>query len=177
MELEKKIKINGGFPFQLNVSERIELCSKKDLTYYKKFNIVPHIGLESCSKTLLFRMGKILGNAKSRNQKMLIKKGIEHRGFAMIDILQPCVSFNRKNTFQWYRERVYKLEEESGFDPADEMAAFNKAQEWGERIPIGLIYKKDKAVYEEQLPALKDTTLVRQKIDPQQFEELLDEFM
>ena len=107
----------------------------------------------------------------------LLKMGIEHRGFALIDILQPCVSFNRKNTFQWYRERIYKLEEEKGYDPGNKMAAFAKAQEWGERIPIGLIYKKERPVYEEQLPALKEMPLVKQKIDPMQFEELLDEFM
>jgi len=106
----------------------------------------------------------------------LLKMGIEHRGFALIDILQPCVSFNHRNTFQWYRERVYKLEEQ-GYDPGDKTAAFAKAQEWGDRIPIGLIYRKERPVYEEQLPALKEMALVKQKIDPLQFEALLDEFM
>jgi 2-oxoglutarate ferredoxin oxidoreductase subunit beta len=106
----------------------------------------------------------------------LLKMGIGHRGFALIDILQPCVSFNHRNTFQWYRERVYKPEEQ-GYDPSDKTAAFAKAQEWGDRIPIGLIYRKEKPVYEEQLPALKEMPLVKQKIDPLQFETLLDEFM
>jgi len=107
----------------------------------------------------------------------LLKMGIEHRGFALIDILQPCVSFNHKNTYQWYRERVYKVEDESGYDPTDKIAAFARAQEWGDRIPIGLIYRKERPVYEEQLPALKEMTLVKQKIDPLQFEALLDEFV
>jgi 2-oxoglutarate ferredoxin oxidoreductase subunit beta len=106
----------------------------------------------------------------------LLKMGIEYRGFALIDILQPCVSFNHRNTFQWYRERVYKLEEQN-YNPSDKTAAFAKAQEWGDRIPIGLIYKKERPVYEEQLPALKEMPLVKQKIDPLQFEALLDEFM
>jgi 2-oxoglutarate ferredoxin oxidoreductase subunit beta len=106
----------------------------------------------------------------------LLKMGIGHRGFALIDILQPCVSFNHRNTFQWYRERVYKPEEQ-GYDPSDKTAAFAKAQEWGDRIPIGLIYRKERPVYEEQLPALKEMPLVKQKIDPLQFETLLDEFM
>jgi 2-oxoglutarate ferredoxin oxidoreductase subunit beta len=105
----------------------------------------------------------------------LLKMGIEHKGFALIDILQPCVSFNRKNTYQWYRERVYKLEEE-GYDPGDRPAAFARAQEWAERIPIGLVYKKERPVYEEQLPALKELPLARQKIDPMQFQGLLSEF-
>jgi 2-oxoglutarate ferredoxin oxidoreductase subunit beta len=107
---------------------------------------------------------------------VLLKMGIEHRGFSLIDILQPCVSFNHQNTYQWYRERVYKPEDE-GYDAGDKAAAFVKAQEWGDRIPIGLIYRKERPVYEEQLPALKQEPLVKQKIDPTQFEALLDEFM
>ena len=105
----------------------------------------------------------------------LLKMGIEHHGFALIDILQPCVSFNHRNTFQWYRERVYKLEE-TDYDPTDKTAALMKAQEWGDRIPIGLIYRQERPVYEEQLPQLKKAPLVKQAIDPLKFEALLDEF-
>jgi 2-oxoglutarate ferredoxin oxidoreductase subunit beta len=107
----------------------------------------------------------------------LIKKGVTQRGFALIDILQPCVSFNHKNTFKWYRERVYKLEGEDGYDPGDKKAALEKAQEWGERIPIGIIYSKELPVYEEQLPALSKGPLVRQGIDPARVEKLFAEFM
>jgi len=106
----------------------------------------------------------------------LIKKGIAHRGFALIDILQPCVSFNHRNTLQWYRERVYKLEDEK-YDPSDKKAALEKALIWGEEIPIGIIYEENLAVYEDQLPALSDGPLVKQKIDPCRVEKLLAEFM
>jgi len=107
----------------------------------------------------------------------LIKEGVTHRGFALIDILQPCVSFNHKNTFQWYRERVYKLEGEDGYDPSNKKAALEKAQEWGERIPIGIIYRRELPVYEDQLPALSKGPLVRQGIDPSRVEKLFAEFM
>ncbi len=107
----------------------------------------------------------------------LIKEGITHRGFALIDILQPCVSFNHKNTFQWYRERVYKLEGNDGYDPSDKKAALEKAQEWGERIPIGIIYRKELPIYEEELPALSKGPLVRQVINPTRVEKLFGEFM
>jgi len=106
----------------------------------------------------------------------VIKKGITHRGFALIDILQPCVSFNHRNTFQWYRERVYKLEDEK-YDPSDKKAALGKALIWGERIPIGIIYDENLPVYEDQLPALSVGPLVKQKIDPRRVEKLLAEFM
>jgi 2-oxoglutarate ferredoxin oxidoreductase subunit beta len=107
----------------------------------------------------------------------LIKKGITHRGFALIDILQPCVSFNHRNTFQWYEERVYKLEDESGYDPGNKKAALEKAFEWGEKIPIGIIYEEDLPVYEDHLPALSNGALVKQKIDPRRIEKLLAEFV
>jgi 2-oxoglutarate ferredoxin oxidoreductase subunit beta len=106
----------------------------------------------------------------------LIKKGITHRGFALIDILQPCISFNHKNTFQWYKERVYKLEDEK-YDPGDKKAALEKALEWGDKIPIGIIYEENLPVYEDQLPALSKGPLVKQKIDPHRVEKLLAEFI
>jgi 2-oxoglutarate ferredoxin oxidoreductase subunit beta len=107
----------------------------------------------------------------------IIQMGIRHKGFALIEVLQPCPSFNHQNTYAWYRERVYKIGEEQGYDPTDRMAAFAKALEWGERIPIGVIYRKDRPVYETQLHALKEMPLVKQAFDPLQFEELLNELL
>ena len=107
----------------------------------------------------------------------LIKMGITHKGFALIDILQPCVSFNHKNTYSWYRERVYELEQDSNHDVSNKVVAFTKAQEWGDRIPIGVIYKQELPTFEEQLPVLKKESLVKQKIEPRQVEGLLDEFL
>jgi 2-oxoglutarate ferredoxin oxidoreductase subunit beta len=106
----------------------------------------------------------------------LIVLGIQHHGFALIDVLQPCVSFNQKNTYAWYRERVYKLEE-NGYDSDNKMAAFEKAQEWGDKIPIGVIYREEKSTYEERLPALKRGPLVRRELDPMQAEKLLVDFL
>ena len=106
----------------------------------------------------------------------VIKKGITHRGFALIDILQPCISFNHKNTFRWYRERVYKLEDER-YDSSDKKAALEKALIWGEEIPIGIIYEENLPVYEDQLPALSEGPLVKQTIDPRRVEKLLADFM
>ena len=59
---EKLIEKYGKFPFKIIVFDRIELCSNQDLENYKKFDINSRIGLESCSKTMLFRMGKLMGN-------------------------------------------------------------------------------------------------------------------
>jgi len=104
----------------------------------------------------------------------LIKGGIQHRGFALIDILQPCVSFNHKNTYSWYRERVYKLGED--YDPGNQPGALEKAQEWGDRIPLGVIYRVTRPTFEEQIPALKKGPLVSQELELAKVERLLDEF-
>ncbi len=106
----------------------------------------------------------------------LIQQGIQHKGFSLIDVLQPCVTFNNRNTYAWYRERVYKLED-GEYEPGNKLAAFEKAQEWGDRIPIGVIYRKERATFEEQLSALRKGPLVRQGIDPGRVEALLNEFM
>jgi len=106
----------------------------------------------------------------------IMREGIQHKGFALIDVLQPCVSFNKKNTYQWYRQRVYKLEELQEYDPTEKEAAQKKSQEWGDRIPIGVIYRSIMPTYEEQIPALKKGRLATQKILPGQIDSLLSEF-
>jgi 2-oxoglutarate ferredoxin oxidoreductase subunit beta len=107
----------------------------------------------------------------------LIQQGIEHRGFALIDILQPCVTFNHKNTFAWYKERVYKLDEDKAYNPDDKMAALVKAQEWGEKIPIGVFYRSSQTVYEDQLTALQKGILANQPLTPNRVASLFGEFI
>jgi 2-oxoglutarate ferredoxin oxidoreductase subunit beta len=106
----------------------------------------------------------------------LIKAGIQHKGFALIDILQPCVSFNRVNTFKWYSERVYKIDADSPRDTEDRLGAFQKAQEWGVKIPIGVLYRNQRPTLEEQIPAIADQPLVAQQINPGAFSELFEIF-
>jgi len=99
--------------------------------------------------------------------KFLIKEAIHHKGFSLVDILQPCVTFNRVNTYAWYSERVYHID--TSYDTTNRILAFEKALEWGERIPIGIIYKNSRTTFEEKIPVIKDRPLVKQKIS---FEEL-----
>ncbi len=92
--------------------------------------------------------------------KSLIVEAIKHRGFAFIDVFQPCVTFNYLNTYDWFRQRVYKLEEED-HDVTDRKKALEKALEWGDRIPIGIFYKKERPTYRDNLPHLKDAPLTK----------------
>ena len=105
----------------------------------------------------------------------IIQLGIQNEGFSLIEVLQPCVSFNHQNTYDWYRERVYKLGQD--YDPTNRINAFAKALEWGERIPTGVIYRKNRPVYEEQLAAIKEIPLVKQPLAPLQIEALISELM
>ena len=108
----------------------------------------------------------------------LIEGGLRHKGFALVDVFSPCVTYNKVNTYPFFRERVYKLEEED-HDTSDLLAAYARAHEWGDRIPIGLFYQTDKPTYEEEEPALKEGPLVKQPLglSEQQGKTLVQEFM
>ena len=87
----------------------------------------------------------------------IIKQAIGHEGFAVVDILQPCVSFNKINTYKWFKENTYYLD--SSHDPYDRAAAFKKAVEPG-KIPLGVIYKNDgRLPFENTLAAYEGSGL------------------
>ncbi len=111
----------------------------------------------------------------------LMVEALKHRGYALVDVLQPCVSFNRMYSYDWLRPRVYKVQDEPGYDPADRAVAFVRAQEWGDRIPIGILYRTEEVpAYEEKVPALKAGPLVKQPLrtkKPQEYESLKQEYI
>jgi 2-oxoglutarate ferredoxin oxidoreductase subunit beta len=90
----------------------------------------------------------------------LIKKGIAHKGFSIVNVLQPCVTFNKINTYDYYRDKAYDLEE--GYDPSDFKAAMEKALQptQEEKFPLGVIYEFKKPTYTEQLPQLAEKQLI-----------------
>jgi 2-oxoglutarate ferredoxin oxidoreductase subunit beta len=92
--------------------------------------------------------------------KGIMKEAITHKGFALVDILQPCVTFNKLNTYEWYRKRVYRLKPDE-HDPTDRKAAFERSLEWGDRIPLGVIYRHERPTFEERFPVLSGPPLVR----------------
>jgi 2-oxoglutarate/2-oxoacid ferredoxin oxidoreductase subunit beta len=87
----------------------------------------------------------------------LIQQAVRHPGFALVDILQPCVSFNKINTFGWYKERVYNLGDEH--DPTSWEQALAKSQEFGDKIPLGVIWKNDRQPLNRKLPQLEQGAL------------------
>ncbi len=106
----------------------------------------------------------------------LIVEALTHRGFAFLDVFQPCVTFNYLNTYDWFRRRVYKLEEED-HDATDKEKALEKALEWGERIPIGIFYKGERPNYRRHLIQVKDTPLTKLPIEDVDITTLLESMM
>jgi len=104
----------------------------------------------------------------------VLVQAINHKGFSLVDILQPCISLNHINTFTWYRERIYKLEE-TRYSPNDKNLAFAKSLEWGEKIPIGVFYREQRLTLEDQL-LNKDIVLADQALDVL-IKDLLKEFL
>jgi 2-oxoglutarate ferredoxin oxidoreductase subunit beta len=109
----------------------------------------------------------------------LIAGGITHKGFALIDVFSPCVTYNKLNTYPWFKKRIYKLEGEPGYDPANVRTALEKSFEWGDGIPIGKFYTDQQPTYEDSEPALQRGPLVRQPLalDPALFASLVEELL
>jgi len=105
----------------------------------------------------------------------LIKAGIDHQGFALINILQPCVTFNKIDTYQYYLEKSYQLEKDYRKD--DFKSALDKALQLDrEKFPLGIIYQVEKPSYTDQIPQLKDKTLKDQERF-MNFDDLIKEFI
>jgi 2-oxoglutarate ferredoxin oxidoreductase subunit beta len=104
--------------------------------------------------------------------KEIFKKAITHRGYALVDVLQPCVSFNKHNTYQWFKEHTYYLDEQ--YDPTNRTAAFAKAIE-AEKLPLGIFYINPKKTFEDNLGIYKDNPepLYRRKLDILKLEKLI----
>ncbi len=105
----------------------------------------------------------------------IMMEAIKFRGYALVDILQPCVSFNKVNTFQWYNKRVYKLDE--SYDATDRLKAMEKAMEWGDRIPLGVLYRNEKPVFNNKIEFLKgDQVLIDKETDMMKIKSYLKDF-
>jgi 2-oxoglutarate ferredoxin oxidoreductase subunit beta len=108
--------------------------------------------------------------------KEIIKKAILHKGYSLVDIFQPCVSFNKINNFKWFKENSYYLDDK--YDPYDRVEAFRKSLET-EKFPLGVLYmnKERKTTFEENLVAYETnkSPLFERKRDTEKVKSLLKE--
>ena len=115
-------------------------------------------------------------SGKPDHLREMMKQAIRFKGYAMVDILQPSVSFNKINTFAWYNQRVYELD--GAYDNTDRAAAMIKSMEFGDRIPIGVLYQKEQPTFHEQHEVLRNgQILAGRKNDPALVRELMMEMV
>ena len=151
-----------------------------------KTKTTPHGNIEGMLNPISLALASGCGyiargfSGQPKHLLQLYKDGIQHPGFALIDVFSPCVTFNKHNSYPWFRERIYTLEAEE-HDTGNFHAAMDRALEWGDRIPIGLFYRNpDPPPPLDALdPALTGQPLVQQSyvIDGDTRGELIREFM
>jgi 2-oxoglutarate ferredoxin oxidoreductase subunit beta len=151
-----------------------------------KTKTTPHGNLEQMLNPMALALASGCGyiargfSGQPKHLMKLYVDGIRHPGFALIDVFSPCVTFNKVQTYDWFRQRVYKLEE-TGHDPTNFKGAMDKALEWGDKIPIGLLYRNPNPPpsLHEQDPGLQSGVLVRQPLgmSKEQRRKCIEEFM
>lgn len=106
----------------------------------------------------------------------MMVKANEHRGFSVIQILQPCVTFNKEYTHEFFQKNTYQIP--TSHDVNDRQAAFELAMQWGEkRIPVGIFYENQEFTLEENTPVLRNGALVDMPVKVRPLDDLFKNYM
>jgi 2-oxoglutarate ferredoxin oxidoreductase subunit beta len=119
-------------------------------------------------------------SADQKHLTELIKRGIEHKGFSFLDVFSPCVTYNHDNTYQWFKPRVKKLEDDPKYDPSVWTTAMEKSLLWGEEIPIGRFFERtDVTSLHAAEPVLSEGPLVHRdpRVPPDVARAFIEELM
>ena len=104
----------------------------------------------------------------------IIKAAVKHKGFSLVNVLQPCVTFNKVNTYHYYLQHTYKLEK--NYDPTNFQSALGKSTEvLEEKFPLGIIYQTQKKAFHEELPQLSEPLIQKKRFT--EIDILLNEFV
>jgi 2-oxoglutarate ferredoxin oxidoreductase subunit beta len=101
----------------------------------------------------------------------ILKKAIKHKGFAVVEVLQPCVTFNKKNTFDWDKEHTYKLDKK--YKSNDKIKALEKAFD-NKKLALGVLYEEKRKCYEDEIPQIKKQDLIDQETKVRDISKILD---
>ena len=113
-------------------------------------------------------------SAKVDRLAELLAEAIRHRGFSYVNVLQPCVTWDKVHTYAYYNERCEPLPPE--YDPTDRWAALKLVLEPGDKIPIGILYRAERPTYEDLVLAHRDRPLRDHPVDPTRAEALFERF-
>ena len=110
-----------------------------------------------------------------KHLKEMIKAAMAYKGYALIDVMQPCVTFNEVNTFKWYKDRAFYIPETH--DPTDKVRAFELAQTFGDAgIPMGILFKEEKSTFMQRIPHI-DRPLIAYPRKPSDIDALVDQMV
>ncbi len=104
----------------------------------------------------------------------MIQQAVAFKGFSLVDVLQPCLTFNKKNNFAWYKQRIRPLPQD--YDSHNKVWAFEKALQWGDTIPVGIIYRDGRSTYEDACGLMNEKSILSQTPDPAKLVEIFEEF-
>jgi 2-oxoglutarate/2-oxoacid ferredoxin oxidoreductase subunit beta len=153
-------------------------------THGFKTKSTPHGSIESALSPLEMALSvgaTFVAQSFSSDLKQLtglIEAAIRHKGFSLVNVFSPCVTFNKINTYDWFKEHIVNLDEEKGYDPSNRIAAMTRLMETGGML-TGLIYQDTvKRSYEDQVPGFRPEAIARQNvhISESEFERLVAEF-
>jgi 2-oxoglutarate ferredoxin oxidoreductase subunit beta len=124
--------------------------------------------------------GSFIARGFSGNPTQLVslfERGIKHKGFAFIEVLSPCVTHNKINTYQWFKESIYNLDEDSNYNPRDKIHAWEKLSK-EKKIPVGLIYVEKRPPYEDLVFGKEAEPIVSAdlRVDASRLEKIMEKF-
>jgi 2-oxoglutarate ferredoxin oxidoreductase subunit beta len=107
----------------------------------------------------------------------LLEKALEHRGFALVDVLSPCVTYNKVNSYDWFKSRISLLDNDPTYHPADKIEAWKRLQD-PEKIPVGLIYQEQKPTFEDLVVPDRERPLALNDLSPnrKELEKIMEKF-
>ncbi|BDG59044.1 2-oxoacid:ferredoxin oxidoreductase subunit beta [Caldinitratiruptor microaerophilus] len=107
----------------------------------------------------------------------ILAEAIRHPGFALVNVFSPCVTFNKVNTYAWYRESLTSVDGDPDYDPSDRMAALSRI-EATRGLVTGILYRSRRPTFESQLPGLgeKPLAVLPAGLSGEDLEDLLAEF-
>jgi 2-oxoglutarate/2-oxoacid ferredoxin oxidoreductase subunit beta len=114
-------------------------------------------------------------SGKLQHLTNLIMEGIRHKGFSLVDVFQPCISYNHTQTYEFFMDNTYDLQSE-GYKPDNLQEAFKKSWEWEPKVPIGIFYKEERPTYSDELPQDKDVPVALHPIENIDIAPLLEKY-
>jgi len=94
----------------------------------------------------------------------LLEEAIRHKGFSLVNVFSPCVTFNKVNTYEWFKEKLVNLDTVAGYDPTDKYGAARVVGEH-DGLVLGVVYREERPVYHDALPAVSDTPIAHMNIE------------